>query len=143
LFVLPKVGPLKMVAVKGPTEATEAEYLHSVVLSTAALRRALAGFTPPGATGPAAAGSGASAEAASAQTLVAHPVSATLQLTTAGPGQARDPRHPLPNRDLDTGRMVQPGGYSLTDSTYAHLLHMLTRQPTLPIPHGIKEDIEA
>ena len=143
LFVLPKVGPLKMVAVKGPTEATEAEYLHSVVLSTAALRRALAGFTPPGATGAAAAGSGASAEAASAQTLVAHPVSATLQPATDGPGQSRDPRHPLTNRDLDTGRAVQPGGYSLTDSTYAHLLHMLTRQPTLPIPHGIKEDIEA
>jgi len=38
---------------------------------------------------------------------------------------------------------VRPGGYSLTDQTYARLLHMLTRQPALPIPPGIKEDIEA
>jgi hypothetical protein len=49
----------------------------------------------------------------------------------------------LPNRDLDTGHVVQPGGYSLTDSTYAHLLHLLAQQPTLPIPQGIKEDIQA
>jgi len=60
-----------------------------------------------------------------------------------GPRQTSDPRHPLPNRDLDTGRVVQPGGYTLTDTTYAHLLHLLTRQPTLPIPPGIKEDIQA
>ncbi len=39
--------------------------------------------------------------------------------------------------------MVKPGGYSLTDSTFANLLHMLTRQPTVPIPPGIKEEIEA
>jgi len=37
---------------------------------------------------------------------------------------------------------VQPGGYSLTDSTYADLLHRLTRTPQQPIPPGIKEDIE-
>ena len=64
----------------------------------------------------------------------------------AGPNTlllSRDPRHPLPNRDLDTGRVVQPGGYPLTDSTYANLLHRLTRQPTLPIPPGIKQDIQA
>ena len=33
LFILPKIGPLKLVAVKGPTEATEADYIHSVVQS--------------------------------------------------------------------------------------------------------------
>ncbi len=112
IFVVPKVGPLKLVAVKGPTEATEAGYLHSVVLSTAALRRRIARFTP----------------------------------NTAGkpmPHPSRDPRHPLPNRDLDTGRVVQPGGYSLTDSAYADLLHRLTRPPAQPIPPGIKEDIQA
>jgi hypothetical protein len=38
---------------------------------------------------------------------------------------------------------VQPSGYPLTDSTYASLLHSLTRQPALPIPPGIKEDILA
>ena len=37
---------------------------------------------------------------------------------------------------------MQPGGYSLTDSTYADLLHRLTRTPQQPIPPGIKEDIE-
>jgi hypothetical protein len=65
---------------------------------------------------------------------------------TAGPNTlllSRDPRHPLPNRDLDTGQVVQPGGYPLTDSTYANLLHRLTRQPTKPIPPGIKQDIQA
>ncbi len=54
----------------------------------------------------------------------------------------RDPHHPLPNRDLDTGFVVKPGGYSLTDSTYANLLHRLTRTPAQPIPPGIKEDIQ-
>ena len=39
--------------------------------------------------------------------------------------------------------MVQPGGYSLTDSTYADLLHKLVQKPTQPIPPGIKEDIQA
>jgi hypothetical protein len=112
IFVVPKVGPLKLVAVKGPTQATEAEYLHSVMLSTTALRQRLARFTP----------------------------------STAGqsnPHPSRDPRHPLPNRDLDTGRVVQPGGYPLTDSAYADLLHRLTHQPAQPIPPGIKDDIQA
>lgn len=36
---------------------------------------------------------------------------------------------------------MQPGGYPLTDSTYAKLLHLLTQQPNQPIPPGIKEDI--
>jgi hypothetical protein len=39
--------------------------------------------------------------------------------------------------------VVQPGGYPLTDSTYANLLHRLTHQPTQPIPPGIKQDIQA
>jgi hypothetical protein len=47
IFVLPKIGPLKLVAVKGPMAATEAEYTHSVRLSTVALRGMLARFTPP------------------------------------------------------------------------------------------------
>jgi len=131
LFVLPKIGPLKMVDVKGPTQATEAAYVHSLILSAAELRRSLARFTPPSATRPAGAN------------LVARPA------TTAEANQAlvnptlKDPHHPLPNRDLDTGRVVQPGGYSLTDATYAHLLHLLTRQPNEPIPPGIKADIQA
>jgi hypothetical protein len=59
------------------------------------------------------------------------------------PHPSRDTRHPLPNRDLDTGRVVQPGGYALTDAAYADLLHRLTRPPAQPIPPGIKEDIQA
>jgi hypothetical protein len=125
LYVIPKFGPLKMVDVKGPTEATEAEYIHSVILATAQLRRSLARFTPPSATQPAGAN------------LAARPATA---------GQAdqalSDPLHPLPNVDLDTGRVVMPGGYSLTDSTYAQLLHSLTRRPNEPIPPGIKRDIQ-
>ena len=59
------------------------------------------------------------------------------------PHQTLDPRHPLPDRDLDTGHVVMPGGYSLTDDTYAKLLQTLTRQSDKPIPPGIQQDIQA
>jgi hypothetical protein len=121
LFILPKVGPLSLVAVKGPTVATEADYMHSVAQSTAGLRFALARFTP------AAARHGA-------------PAGAIAPATPFGP---RDPRHPLPNRDLDTGHVIQPGGYPLTDSTYANLLHRIVAHPEQPIPPGIKSDLQA
>jgi hypothetical protein len=113
LFIIPKFGPLKLVAIKGPTEATEVDYLHSVVLSETLLRRRLASFTPRGNT-------------SQAQTERTRPSS-----------------HPLPNRDLDTGAVVKPGGYSLTDSTYADLLHRLIQTPKDPIPPGIKQDVLA
>ena len=134
LFILPKVGPLKLVAVKGPTEATEADYMHSVAVSTAALRLSLARFTPTG------------SNRGSGQPGAMTGSSLNRELgTNSGPVQdcAADPHHPLPNRDLDTGYVVKPGGYSLTDSTYAKLLHTLTRQPSRPIPPGIKLDIQA
>ena len=121
LFVLPKFGPLAMVAVKGPTAVSEADYMHSVVSTTNVLRERLALFT--------------SGEAR--RTL---PASVTSSTATLGP---LNPRHPLPNRDLDTGQVVKPGGYSLTDETYADLLHRLTRDPKQPIPPGIKSDVEA
>ena len=143
LFVLPKVGPLKMVAVKGPTADTEVEYKHSVVLSAAELRNALARFTPPSAPHPTSAQSNAPPQAGQSEAPPQDAPSTHLRPTTDGPRQQRDPHHPLPNRDLDTGRVVMPGGYSLTDSTFANLLHLLTQQPTVPIPPGIKEEIEA
>ncbi len=37
---------------------------------------------------------------------------------------------------------MRPGGYSLTDSTYASLLHKIVQKPAQPIPPGIKEDIQ-
>jgi hypothetical protein len=39
--------------------------------------------------------------------------------------------------------VVKPGGYTLTDATYAHLLHLLALSPAQPIPPGIKSDVEA
>ncbi len=121
LWVLPKVGPLAMVAVKGPTATAEADYMHSVVSATTVMRERLALFTP-------------------VEARKALPSSATNSTATLGPP---DPKHPLPNRDLDTGQVVKPGGYSLTDETYADLLHRLTRKPDQPIPPGIKSDVEA
>jgi hypothetical protein len=41
IFILPKIGPLKLVAIKGPTTATEEEYVRSVNLSTDALSAAM------------------------------------------------------------------------------------------------------
>ena len=121
IFVLPKFGPLSLAAIKGPTATAEADYMHSLVSATSNMRALLAVFTMPGARSTPAAGS-------------AEPV-ATLETL--------DPQHPLPSRDLDTGQVVKPGGYRLTDTTYATLLHRLTRNPSRPIPPGIKSDVEA
>lgn len=125
LFILPKIGPIKLVAVKGPTQTTEADYAHSVAVSTNALRGILTRFTPEAAryTGP-----------IPALGSLIHPDESSLR--------SHDPNHPLPNRDLDTGRLVQPGGYSLTDFTYAELLHKLVQKPSQAIPPDIKEDIQ-
>ncbi len=141
LYVLPKVGPLKLVAVKGPTQVTESEYVHSVNHSTDALNALLRRFTPPPAT-----------RADVAQGAALHlPRPATAgtasppALGTAPTEKAAsaDPRHPLKNRDLDTGNVVKPSGYPLTDDTYADLLHRLAAHPTQPIPPGVKEDVLA
>jgi hypothetical protein len=138
--ILPKVGPLKLAAVKGPTPQTEADYVHSVLTSTDELHYALRRFTPPPATGPTAA-------LAAASDIHSDPAPSAPPLPTSArpfqliPRHSRDPRHPLPNRDLDTGQTVQPAGYRLTDATYATLLHRLAATPTVPVPPGIKRDI--
>jgi hypothetical protein len=126
LWVLPKVGPLAMVAIKGPTETAEADYMHSLFSATAALRDRLALFTPVNAR----------------QT---QPVSATHLADALGPDALGpvDPKNPLPNRDLDTGQVVKPGGYTLTDQTYAELLRRLASDPSQAIPQGIKSDVQA
>jgi hypothetical protein len=120
LFIVPKVGPLRQVAIKGPTEKTEGEYVHSLAVSVYELRQGLWRFTPP----------------AARKTMW------DWRAYPDVPVDPRDPNHPLMNRDLDTGYIVQAGGYRLTDETYANLLHALASQPKVPIPLGIKEEIE-
>jgi len=141
LFILPKIGPIKMVAVKGPTTQTEADYVHSVVLSTDELNRTLRRFTPPPSLNVTA------GEAAAVDSRTASAPSDTIPAKPGAsqnvPRQSADPNHPLANRDLDTGIPVRPSGYRLTDDTYATLLHRLAATPTTPIPPGIKEDILA
>ncbi len=95
IVVMPKIGPLSDLAIKGPTSDTEEKYVESLLHATDLLRRALKDFDT------------------------------TTDL--------------LPNRDLDTGAKVKPGGYRLTDETYAKLLGMVTREKTVPV--GLKQDI--
>ncbi len=142
LFVLPKFGPLKLVAVKGPTPRTESEYIHSVVQSTDLLNGALRRFTPPPTTRPEAAAEAAAADTHSDPSPAA-PLPAQASASQDIPRQSRDPKHPLPNRDLDTGNPVKPGGYRLTDTTYALLTHRLAAHPQQPISPGIQVDILA
>ena len=116
IFILPKVGPLKLVDIKGPTVATEADYLKSLALSTAELRRRLARFTPPSKAHDGAAL--AKAEDPKARLVAAHgQVSDSGSPNDLHQVHRRAARPALPNRDLDTGYVVQPGGYSLTDKT--------------------------
>ena len=49
----------------------------------------------------------------------------------------------LANLDLDTGTRVRPGGYKLTDKTYAELLQKLATEPGLEVPPGLRADIQA
>jgi hypothetical protein len=141
LFILPKVGPIQFTSVKGPTTQTELEYVHSVIRSTDILNHALRRFTPPPSTRPSA------QEAAAADIHSLPPPSNPLPAKPSAyqdiPFESSDPHHPLLNRDLDTGNLVKPAGYPLTDRTYAYLLHQLTQTPTASIPSGIKDDILA
>ena len=121
IVILPKFGPLSMTAIKGPTVAAEADYMHSVVSATSMIRDRLYLFTP-------------------AADRRQPPAGVTV---VPLPHQAEDQKHPLVNRDLDTGLPVKPGGYPLTDITYATLLDRLTSNPAQPIPPGIKEDVQA
>ncbi len=120
--ILPKVGKLKLLAIKGPTSETEVDYIHSVIVSTNELNRTLRRFTPPAASG------------THANTPPSTPPTSKEIAAQPVPRQSRDPFHPLTNRDLDTGYPARPSSYSLTDETYATLLHRLTLTPANPIP---------
>ena len=98
IYIVPKVGALQMLAIKGPTEQTEDLYVSSVHHSYKALRHVMDNFD-----------------------RIDHFIS---------------------NRDLDTGIVVKPGGYPLTDRTYAKLLAELTKHPNNPVPIQLKQDIE-
>lgn len=141
IFIIPKIGPLKLTAVKGPTSQTELDYVHSVIRSTDALNHALRRFTPP----PSMRASAGQAAAADTHSLPppSDPLPARPGSSQTVPRDSNEPRHPLLNRDLDTGNPVRPAGYPLTDQTYAYLLHHLTETPTEAIPAGVKQDILA
>jgi Zinc dependent phospholipase C len=97
IFILPKFGTLKMLAIKGPTPQTEDFYIKSVNHSVTSLRLVLTNFD-------------------------------TID-------------HYISNRDLDTGQVVKPGGYPLTDYTYAKLLAVITKHPDHLVPAELKHDL--
>jgi hypothetical protein len=97
IFILPKIGPLSLLAIRGPSPQTHEMYLRSMNAATGTLQKLLAEWNT------------------------------SEQL--------------LPDLDLDTGEKVRPGGYRLTDQTYATLLEKITRQPCKQVPAGLKQDI--
>jgi hypothetical protein len=99
LFILPKVGTLKLLSIKGPNQQTEQLYIESLNRSIKVLRFVLTNFDRV--------------------------------------------ERLLPNRDLDTGFVVKPGGYPLTDRTYAELLDMITQHPDKVVPNQLKHDLLA
>ena len=134
-----------MLAIKGPTVETESLYIESVNLSTTALALALnrlgAHQLPAGDVTDRAItevirreNAALSIAAANASTQVGAIVPATGSTLTL-------PASLVPNRDLDTGKRVVPGGYRLTDETYVKLLAGVTKDPTRPVPEGLKQDI--
>ena len=99
IYIVPKVGAMKMLSIRGPEPQTEELYIHSMSRSVRVLLLVMANYD-----------------------RIDHYIS---------------------NRDLDTGANVKPGGYPLTDKTYAKLLAELTKHPTRPIPIQLKHDIQA
>jgi hypothetical protein len=109
ITMMPPIGALADLRLRGPNEDAETRYIASVNNTVARLRAALERLHhPPPAVGP-----------------------PPRRQTT------------FPNLDLDTGALVRPGSYRLTDETYAKLLKTLTRDPKRPIPIGLQEDILA
>lgn len=139
LFVLPKVGAIKLVSVKGPSAETETMYIHSLMTSATALRLLLVRFTVPATARPSL--SLAATSVTPSDPPANEPLSGDPGARPDVPRPLRDPRHPISNRDLDTGRVVKAGEYSLTDATYADLVHRIASLPTQPIPPAIKENI--
>lgn len=98
IVILPKVGVLSNLAIRGPDQSTEALYVSSVNRTVDALRE---------------------------------------RTRALGEGPQTEP-----NRDLDTGAPVRPGGYRLTDETYAKLLARVVANPAQALPAGLKQNIQ-
>jgi len=100
--IVPKIGPISDLAIRGPNMKTDLWYIESVNRSVGDYERMLGEL-------------------------------------------AKDPTHQLdlPDRDLDTGNLVRPGGYKLTDKTYAELLKRLTSKPDRQVPSGLRRDVLA
>ncbi|HKD08572.1 MAG TPA: zinc dependent phospholipase C family protein [Bryobacteraceae bacterium] len=138
IVIMPKVGPIKMLAIKGPTVRAEARYIESTNLSTTALALVLRQLGVD------------QARDLTDREMVEATRSENAVITGAGRATVAVPAHDsgvtlpaslVPNRDLDTGQRVVPGGYPLTDATYARLLARVTRDPAQAIPEGLKQDI--
>ncbi|NYF51816.1 zinc dependent phospholipase C family protein [Tunturiibacter gelidoferens] len=99
IYILPKFGVFKLLAIKGPNQQTEDLYIKSVNRSIKAMRLVLTNWD-------------------------------TID-------------HYIANRDLDTGEVIRPGGYRLTDITYAKLLAMITKNPDNVVPFQVKHDLIA
>ena len=102
ILILPKIGVLSDLAIRGPNRETEQMYVRSVNDTMAQFRDVL-------------------------HRLKEQP----------------DPPILLANRDLDTGDLVRPGAYALTDQTYAELLRRITAEPGRKVPFGIRRDLLA
>lgn len=96
IWILPKVGPLSQLSIRGPESHTVERYIESVNRSTSFIRQLLGAF---------------------------------------------DKALSIPDRDLDTGDRVKPGGYPLTDETYAKLLDEITRSTTPGVPATLKQNL--
>ncbi len=103
IFIIPKVGVISDLAIRGPQQQTEERYVESVNRSLERYEQVLGYLT---------------------------------RNPKAEPGIAMK----LENRDLDTGEKVRPGGYRLTDQTYAQLLEKITVLGA-PVPVTLKRDI--
>jgi hypothetical protein len=143
IVILPKIGALKMLSIKGPTVHTQNLYIESVNLSATALALALKQLGAPEPPAGAITDSNmagavrkknaeiSSAIASGRAPVAALPTRSALTLSASL----------VPDRDLDTGQRVIPGGYPLTDKTYLKLLVRVTKDPTQPVPEGLKQDI--
>ena len=102
IFIIPKIGVVSDLAIRGPNKQTEQWYVRSVNDTMAQFRDVL-------------------------HNLREQPNTPVV----------------LANRDLDTGELVKPGAYPLTDKTYAELLRRITAEPSRNVPFGIRRDLLA